>query len=194
MEISKNLYQLYNNTIRKLLKKYCLYTFVLSFAFLASYAQPTSKHTITQYLNHKEIIFPEMKIFILVDSTKITAKQEGLFYIFPLIDTTKTVTVIIEVNKKEFISIQCKAWWINNGSRMSIGKLTRINKLLSIAMYNDIEKSDENWNIFSKRFFLADGGTIDIENLKKIKELNYLRINPNNSKTAILTQKIIRFR
>ncbi|RZL37612.1 MAG: hypothetical protein EOO96_04720, partial [Pedobacter sp.] len=161
------------------MKRNCLLIFILSIIFINCDAQTTSKHSVVQYRNNNKATYADVNIYILIDSIKITAKKEGFFYFLPLIDTSKTINLVVEINKKEFISTRHKAWWINGGSRIDFGKITKINKLLSVAKYNDMDKSEGNWDIFSKRFFIADGGTIDIQNPTTVKELNFLRISPN---------------
>ena len=97
----------------------------------------------------------------------------------------------------EFESGNYKAWILNNGSDITVGKITNIDKLLSVAEYNEMEESGHEYETFAKRFFIAnDAYTIDINDYTKVKRLDYLIINPfqEGDGSYVLTQKIVKLK
>ena len=73
--------------------------------------------------------------------------------------------------------------------------------MTSVAEYNGMNKSDEGWEWYSKRYFIVNNiHTIDIENPKKVKELQYLILNgkskSSEKKTTgkIIVQKITKIK
>ncbi len=155
-----------------------------------------SIHSINFFKNNKEKSVRVSEIWIIVDETKIQGEKIGASYRFPRIDSTKTFEIGIKTNKMEFESGTYRAWRLNKGSSITFGKITRIDKLLSVAEYNDMKESEDDYEIFAKRFFIADDYTIDINEFRKIKRLDYLIINPNQEGDGsyVLTQKIVKMK
>src|SRR5690606_38653479 len=152
-----------------------------------------SMHSVKFFENKTEKDFKVKEISIIVDGIKINGEKIGTNYRFPKIDSTKTFEFHIKTNKMDFDSGSHKAWILNNGSNIMIGKITRIDKLLSVAEYNGMEKEDGDYEVFSKRFFLPNDYTIDINEYEKIKRLDYMILNPIQQGDGIyvLTQKVI---
>lgn len=156
-----------------------------------------SMHSIEFFKNCNERDINVSEVWIVVDGTKIKGENVGELYRFPIIDSTTTFGFIIKTNRMEFESGPYKAWILNKGSRITLGKITRINKLLSVSEYNGMEKTDDDYDIFSKRFLIAnDIYTIDIKDDEKIKRLDYLVIKPNQDGDGnyVLTQKIVKLK
>lgn len=155
-----------------------------------------SMHSINFFENNKEKSIKVSEIWIIVDGTKIQGEKIGAFYRFPIIDSTKTFEFGIKTNKMDFESGTYRAWRLNKGSSITLGKITRIDKLFSVAEYNEMEESENDYEIFAKRFFIADNYTIDINEFRKIKRLDYLIINPNQEGDGsyVLTQKIVKMK
>ncbi|WP_196889812.1 hypothetical protein [Aureivirga sp. CE67] len=139
-----------------------------------------SKHSIKFFKNNKQKSLRVLDIWIIVDGIKIQGEKVGDFYQFPIIDSTKRFELGIKTNKMKIESGSFEARMLNNGSIMILGKITRINKLLSVAEYSEMEKSEDDYEIFAKRFFIANKVyTIDINNHEKVKQLEYLIVKPN---------------
>lgn len=153
-----------------------------------------SMHLIEFFKNDKKKNINVSEIWIVVDGIKVSGEKIGDFFRFPLIDSTLTFEFGIKTNRMEFNSGPFKAWILNTGSNITLGKLTRIDKLLSVAEYNGMEKSDDGYDFFAKRFFIADNQyTIDIDDFKKVKRLDYLIINPGSG-SYVLTQKTVKLK
>ena len=152
-----------------------------------------SMHSVTFFKNNNERNIKVLEISIIVDGIKISGKKDGNEYRFPKIDSSKTFNFLIKSNKMNFSSGPYNAWILNNGSNITLGKVNRIDKLLSVAEYDEMEKTEEDYDIFSKRFFVANDYTIDINEFEKIKRLDYLVFNPiqNGDGIYVLTQKIV---
>ena len=178
--------------------KAILLTILFSLLFNLTYGQiDYSIHSIKFFKNNNERNFNVSEIWIVVDGTKISGEKVGEFFRFPLIDSASTFEFGIKTNKMEFNSGPYNAWLLNNGSNITIGKITRIDKLISVAEYNEMEEFDDNYDIFAKRFFILDKNyTIDINDYKKNKRLDYLIINPNQKGDGsyVLTQKIVQLK
>ena len=161
-----------------------------------SYCQEKfSKHSLQFFKNNSEKKTKGSEVWIIIDKIKIKGKEIEGSYWFSKIDKNKTFKFIIKTNGVEFKTGTFKAWYLNNGSSITVGKLTRIKKLLSVAEYNGIEQNDKDFYVFSKRFFIAnDVYTIDIINFEKVKRLDYLIVNPHQEGDGsyVLTQKIIK--
>jgi hypothetical protein len=155
-----------------------------------------SMHSVEFFKNNTERSIKISEISIIVDGTKISGEKVGNEYRFPKIDSTKTFEFFIKSNKMDFNSGPYDAWILNNGSKIILGKLNRIDKLLSVAEYNEMEKNEEDYKIFAKRFFLGNGYTMDINEYDKIKRLDYLVFNPiqYGDGSYVLTQKIIKLK
>ena len=169
-------------------------TILLSIGFNLAYGQTgNSIHSVKFFKNNTERSIKISEISIIVDGIKISGEKLGNEYIFPKIDSTKTFEIFIKTDKMDFNSGPYNAWILNKGSKIIIGKINRIDKLLSVAEYNGMEKTDEGYDIFSKRFFVAKDYTIDINEYEKIKRLEYLVFNPiqKGDGSYVLTQKII---
>ena len=132
-----------------------------------------------------------------MDGTKILGERIGELYRFPIIDSTTTFEFGIKTNRMELESGTYKVWRLNKGSNITLGKITRIDKLLSVAKYNQMEKYEDDYDIFAKRFFIADDiYTIDIYDYEKVKRLDYLVINSNQEGDGsyVLTQKTVKLK
>ncbi|WP_117884541.1 hypothetical protein [Aureibaculum luteum] len=172
-----------------------LLTLLLSISVLLTYGQKEfSSHTLRFFKNNIENKIKASEISILVDGNKIPGEKVGKLYQFPKIDSTKTFEFIVEINKVEFKAGPYKSWFLNSGSEITLGVLTKIDELLSVAEYNGMKKQEEDFELFSKRFFIINNMyTIDIKGYKKIKRLDFLIINPNQKGDGsyVLTQRIV---
>ncbi|MBG9374604.1 hypothetical protein I5907_00025 [Panacibacter sp. DH6] len=167
----------------------------LLFNFNLAVAQDStfSKHDFNFYVDDVKKSINNVEISIIIAGDTIKANKVGNFFYFPLIDTTKNFDLEVKANNITFLGQGYKAWILNRGTRIVLGKLTILKKLLSVAAYNGMTKNDEGWEWYSKRFFVLDHAyTLDIDNRDKIKELQFLIINPNNSNSLVTTQKIIK--
>ncbi len=178
--------------------KNVLLTILFTIAVNLAFGQTDfSMHSIKFFKNSNESNINVSEIWIVVDGTKITGEKVGEFYRFPIIDSTTTFEFGIKANSMEFESGPYKAWILNNSSNITLGKITRIDKLLSVAEYNGMKEPDDDYDIFSKRFFIAnDIYTIDINDYEKIKRIDYLVINPNQEGDGsyVLIQKIVKLK
>ncbi|MNU11983.1 hypothetical protein D3C71_00040 [compost metagenome] len=155
------------------------------------------KHELFVNKNDKEIKLQSPTLYVVVDKDTIHAKRHGNVFELPNIHNTKKFNLFVKNNDIEIEMLNLNAWMLNRNSRLFLGKLTKIDKLLSVAKYNDETPDDELWKIHSERFFILDKmTTLDIENHMKIKELHYLIFLPSGGEpgTQILTQKIIKYR
>ena len=180
-------------------KKTYLLTILLCLLMAISYGQVnlTSSHNLHFYINDKEIPIGKSELSITIDSNKIIAKKEFGKFIFPLIDENKSYYLTLKVNNKSFKAGPYQAWQLNNGSTVTFGLLSKINRLLSVAEYNGMTEKDENWSVFAERFFICNEAyTIDIPEFKKIKKLEYLIVNPKQKGDGsyFLTQKVTKFK
>lgn len=155
-----------------------------------------SMHSIKFFQNNKERRINVSEIWIVVDGAKIKGEKIGELFRFPIMDSTKIFKFGIQTNRIKFESDGYKAWILNNGSSITLGKITCIDKLLSVAKYNEMEESEDDYETFAKRFFIADDYTIDINNYEKVKQLDYLIINPKQEGggSYFLTQKTVKLK
>jgi hypothetical protein len=177
------------------LMKNFLLTIAFSIAANLTFGQTgCSMHLIKFFNNDDERGINISEFWIVVDGTKIQGEKIGEHYRFPIIDSTMTFEFGIKTNKMNFKSDSYKAWMLNNGSSIFLGKITRFDKLLTVAEHNGMDESDDDYDTFAKRFFLADNAyTIDIDEYEKVKRLDYFIINPNQEGggSYALTQKIV---
>lgn len=156
-----------------------------------------SMHSIKFYKNNSESNIHVLKVWIVVDGIKIPGEKAGELYRFPIIDSTTTFEFGIKTDRMDFESGTYNAWRLNKGSSIILGKITKIDTLLSVAEYNETGESEDDYEIFAKRFFIVDDiYTIDINDYRKVKRLDYLIINPNQKGDGsyVLTQKIIKLK
>lgn len=156
-----------------------------------------SMHSIKFFKNDNERSINVSEIWNIVDGIKIVGERIGELYRFPIIDSTTTFEFSIKTNRMDFESGTYQAWRLNKGSSITLGKITCINKLLSVADYNGMKESEDDYDTFAKRFFIAgDNYTIDINDYEKVKRLDYLIINPNQKGDGsyVLTQKIVKLK
>ncbi|MBX3255385.1 MAG: hypothetical protein KF862_14685 [Chitinophagaceae bacterium] len=152
-----------------------------------------SKHEFDFYINDIKDSSVNTEISIIVSGDTIKSNKIGDFYYFPILDTANSFDMEIKVGNILFFGQGYKSWMLNKGTRIVLGKITQLNKLLSVAEYNGMTKKDDGWEWYSKRYFVADHAyTLDIDNLSNIKELEFIILNPNNSHSLITTQKIVR--
>ena len=160
------------------------------------FSQPDfSMHSINFFKNEKQKNIKVLEIWVVVNGTKIQGEKFGASFRFPIIDSTTTFDLVIVTNRMQFESDGYNAWILNKGSSITLGKITRINKLISVAEYNEMDKSEVDFDTFAKRFFIADGNyTIDINNYQRVKRLDYLIINPNQQGDGsyVLTHKNVK--
>ena len=114
---------------------------LICFVFSPVFGQNNvSRHKVSFYINETRQQIFTYKIEIFVGTDTIVGYKNQDTFLFPIIDTNKEFTLEIEINKLKFQAGPFKAWCLNNGSRMILGKLTKINSLLSVAKYNRILK------------------------------------------------------
>jgi hypothetical protein len=171
----------------------------ISFGYDLAFCQKdlSSKHTFRFFINETEQKIVNGKIKIIVDKDTIVGKKIGNQYGFPIIDKNKQFKIEVEVNKNKLLAGPFKAWSLNHGSRLIFGKLTQLNKLLSVAKYSSMDSTDKSWEVFSKRFFIINRShVIDIENIQKIKELQFLIMDPNSDGDGVtfITQKVTKLK
>lgn len=171
---------------------------LICFVFNPAFGQnAVSHHKVSFYINETRQQISTSKIEIFVGTDTIVGYKNQDTFSFPIIDTDKEFTLEIEINKLKFLAGPFKAWCLNHGSRMILGKLTKINSLLSVAKYNQMDSTDKSWEAYSKRFFIIDKAyTIDITNSQKTKELQYLILAPNSDGDGVyfMTQKVTKLK
>ena len=173
---------------------------LLILLFIASYSlaygqTDYSIHSFDFFKNNKKRNINVSEIWIIVGGTKIKGEKIGEFFHFPLIDSYKTFEFGIKTNRMDFKSGLLESWMLNNGSKITLGKITNVDKLLSVGEYNERDESDDNYYIFAKRFFIAgDAYTIDIDNYEKVKRVKYLIIDPKQEGDGgyVLVQEIVK--
>ena len=155
--------------------------------------EASSKHEFNFYINEKERSAENAEISVVVSGDTIKSNRvDGLYY-FPVLDTSKQFDLIVRVNGITFSGQDYPSWMLNKGSRITFGRLTKLKNLTSVADYNDMTKTDEGWDWYSKRFFVVNRTyTLDIDDRNKIKELQFLIINPNSSGKLVTTQRVVR--
>jgi hypothetical protein len=162
-----------------------------NFGFGANRA--VSKHHFSLYINDQLKATSKVKISVVVSGDTIRSKYDDGFYCFPAIDSSMRFDIVVKVSDITFSGQDYPGWMLNTGSRITFGRLTRLNKLTSVADYNGMTEKDEGWEWYSKRFFVINRTyTLDIDNRGKIKEMQFLVINPNSSGKSITTQKVVR--
>jgi hypothetical protein len=155
--------------------------------------ETSSKHQFSFYINEKEKLAANAETSVVVSGDTIKSNRVDGFYYFPVIDTSKQFDLIVRVKGITFSGQGYPGWMLNKGSRITFGKLTRLKDLTSVADYNGMTKTDQGWEWYSKRFFVVNRTyTIDIENRNKVKELQFLIINPNSSGILLTTQKVVK--
>jgi hypothetical protein len=173
-------------------------TILICFLFGPVFGQHTvSQHKVSFYINNTKQHIVASKIKIIVDTFTIIGTKNLDIFSFPIIDSSKEFKIEIEINKLKFLAGPYKAWCLNNGSQMIFGELTKINSLLSVAKYNQMDSTDESWEAYSKRFFIVDKAyTIDIADVRKTKELQFLILAPLSDGDGVyfLTQKVTKTR
>lgn len=179
------------------MKNLFLITFIAT-SFNFTYCQKEfSKHSLQFYKNNSERKTKGSEVWIVVDGKKVKGQKIGDSYMFPKLETEDSFQFHIKTNGIEIRTGSYKSWYLNNGSSLVAGKLTKIEKLLSVAEYNGMDKNEEDFDIFSKRFFIVDEVyTIDIDDYRKIKRLDYLIVNPNQEGDGIysMTQKVVKLK
>lgn len=162
------------------MKKTCIASLIICIAFLAAYGQEKqSVHHLSYYKNDKKKKLTKAEVSIKIDNKNIVAKRRDNQYTFPIIDKNKEFTIYVKLNGREITAGPYKAFFLNNGSNMIFGELTRIKNLLSVAQYSDISEKDKDWESYSKRFFIINEAyTIDIDNYQTVKKLQFFIIAP----------------
>lgn len=166
---------------------------LFSLTFVVGQNPIQSKHEFAFYINDIKDSSESTEISIIVCSDTIKSNKIGDFYYFPILDTVNSFDMEIKVGDILFLGQGYKSWMLNKGTRIVLGKITQLNKLLSVAEYNGMTKKDDGWEWYSKRYFVVDHAyTLDIDDLSNVKELEFLILNPNNSQIFMKTQKIVR--
>src|ERR1035437_1188146 len=123
----------------------------------------------------------KLQLSIIVDRDTILAKRKDSLYTFPIIDSTKEFKIYVKLKKLAYVTLILTSQWLNKGSKIIFGRVTKINKLLSVAKYNSLEPSHESYEVDSKTFFIINHDyTIFILNPTKTKEVQFLIISPNS--------------
>ncbi|MEZ4917822.1 MAG: hypothetical protein R2792_01860 [Saprospiraceae bacterium] len=136
-------------------------------------------------------------IWIVVGGVKIKGEKTGADFRFPIIDSSATFEIGIKTNNMNFYSGPFNAWMLNAGSEITLGKITRIKKLLSISEYSKMNELDKEYPVLSRRFFIINNAfTIDIGQPEKVKRIDYLIINPSQKGDGsfVLSQKVIKMK
>ena len=153
-----------------------------------------SRHSLSLYINDKARQIHYAELSIVVNGRKIMGKVAGNTCTFPLIDSTEDFNLEINLNHLKFSAGPYKAWFLNNGSDLILGKLRKTNNLLSVAKYNGMTPDDPNWNAYSKRFIIVNHSyTIDLDKPDQVKKLRFLILTPYSKGDGvyILTQKVL---
>ena len=154
----------------------------------------SSQHSLRLYINNKERRIHYAVLSIVVNGRKITGKIGENTCTFPLIDSTEDFNLEVNLNHHKFSGGPYKAWYLNNGSDIILGKLRKTNKLLSVSKYNDMTPDNHNWNVYSKRFFIVNHSyTIDLDKPDHVKKLRFLILTPYSKGDGVysLTQKVL---
>ncbi|MVN23556.1 hypothetical protein GO621_18710 [Mucilaginibacter sp. HMF7410] len=166
---------------------------LLNFKFANGQNITQSKHDFSFYVNDVEQLLGNVELSIIVSNDTIKSKRITNSFYFPIIDTSKQFDILLKINGLTFSGQGYKAWVLNKGSKMTFGQITKLNKLESVAKYNGMTKKDNGWEEYSKRFFVInDVYTVEIDNRKRIHELQFLIVSPHNSNSLFTTQKTIK--
>ena len=153
-----------------------------------------SKHEFSFYNDEVINTASNTEIFVISNSmdTVKAIKKDG-FYLFPILDTNKNFTLQVKTNDIVYSEENLLPWMLNKGSDIILGKITRLNNLISVAQRNGMTKNDIGYEACANRFFILDRTyTIDIKNRETISELRFLILNPNNSRSYSISQKIVK--
>lgn len=179
------------------MKNLLLIIFIATTFNLTYCQEEFSKHSLQFFKNNSERKTKGSEVWIVVDGKKVKGQKIGDSYVFPKLDKEDSFQLIVKTNGIEIRTGTYKSWYLNNGSTLIAGKLTKIEKLLSVAEYNGMDKSEDDFDVFSKRFFIVDDVyTIDIDDYYKIRRLDYLIVNPNQDGDGVysLTQQIVKLK
>ena len=166
------------------MKKFVITCFsLLTFTFsIAAFAQQstTSFHRLEVYKNQSLQKKPDLKLAIVVDKDTIEAVNVDSGFTFPLIDTTKRYSYLINSNGLIFETGKYHPKSINSGSRLYFGNMSKLKRLLSVAEYNGTTPDEPSYEADSHHyFFIGQMYTIDLSEISNIKSLRYLIISPN---------------
>ena len=108
-------------------KKAYILTIILCCIIRLTHGQEkgTSRHHLSIYKDNQELLIKDCELFIDLDGVKLVASRIDDIFTFPKIDTSKSFTITIKAGKMTFTSGPYKAWYLNNGSRMIFGRLTK---------------------------------------------------------------------
>ena len=145
-----------------------LLTFIFYFlcTLVHSQTERLSEHKISFNINEKQIEIKNSKIFVIIENDTISGKEIKDKYYFPYIE--KEFSIVIKINKTEFEAGPFQPTVLNSDCDIDLGIIRNLKKMTSVAEYNGMNKSDEGWEWYSKRYFIVNNvHTIDIENPKK---------------------------
>lgn len=127
------------------------------FNFKFAHGQNTtlSKHDFSFYVNDVEQLLGNVELSIIVSDDTIKSKKIANSFYLPIVDTSKRFDILLKINGLTFSGQGYKAWVLNKGSKMTFGRITKLNKLESVAKYNDMTKKMMVGNGTQKGFLLS---------------------------------------
>lgn len=165
--------------------------FCFSFTLIYSQSERLSEHKISFHSNEEQKEIKSSELYIIIENDTVKGKKINDKYYFPYID--KEFSIVITINKTEFKAGPFQPTVLNSDCDLDLGIINNIKKMTSVAENNEISKTDEGWEWYSKRYFIVNNMyTIDIENPNEIKELKYLVLNgKSKSNETRLTTNIL---
>lgn len=147
--------------------------FCFLYTLVHSQSKSLSEHIISFNINEKQKEIKSSEIYIIIENDTISGKEIKNKYYFPYIE--KEFSIVIKINKTEFEAGPFQPTVLNSDCDIDFGIISNLKKLISVAEYNGMNKSDEGWKWYSKRYFIVNKVyTIDVENPKKVKNHNIL--------------------
>ena len=173
------------------MKSLQILTFLFYFSLIYSQSERLSEHKISFNINAEQKEIRSSKIYVIVENDTIEGKKINDKYYFQYIE--KEFTIVIEINKTIFEAGPFQPMVLNSNCDLDLGIINRIKKMTSVAEYNIMNEKDDEWEWYSKRFFIVNNMyTIDIKNPNKLKKLTYLVLNgKSKSSEKIVGTKII---
>ena len=156
--------------------------------------QNISTHNFEYYKNDRLIKNENFSILIKLENGKIiSGKIENGKIVFPEIFEKFSIKIVFKNIDFETTLFDPKI--LNSNCDFYFGGITNFEKHETVAEYNGMNKNDEGWEWFSRRFFIINKMfTIDVENFKLIRELDYLVIDPFELEHSIVMQKITKLK
>lgn len=178
-----------------------LLTLIICLSFTLNYSQSErlSEHEISFNVNKKQKEIKSSYLYIIIENDTLKGKKINDKYYFPYIE--KEFSIVLKINKIQFKAGPFQPTVLNSDCDLDLGIINNIKKMTSVAEYNGMSESDKGWEWYSKRYYIVnDIYTIDIENPKKVRELQYLVLNGKSNssetrlKTNIVVQKITKIK